>query len=572
MLKLTTGVSLLCAFCLLHPAPSQASASAAPTATVIYRAPAEVIARIRDEGLRRSQAMSTISYLTDVIGPRLTASQSMKRANEWTRDAMTRSGLQNARLEAWGPFGRGWALQKFEAKISAPYDIPLMAYPKAWSPATKGAVTGEVVHLKARREIDLSLYKGRLKNKIVLISAPRAMATDFAPVALRWTDEDLKKLANDPLPTPAPTPTATPVASTTAPVAPAATATATPTGTPRVPFSTTRMLFLQREGAAVIVDNSSKGSGGTIFVAGATAPQDVPLKQPDFRGRTVVQPYHREAQSRMLPQITLASEHYNRIVRMIGRGQKVSMTVEIQSQYQDADPMGYNTTAEIPGSDLKDEVVMLGGHLDSWHAGTGATDNAVGAVVAMEAARIIQSLGLKPRRTIRVALWSGEEQGLLGSMAYVKAHLGEMTEPKPPAKGAPEQKSALIKAAGYDKLSAYYNMDNGTGKFRGIYAQNNTQAAPIFQEWLKPFADLGATTVTLRNTGSTDHIAFDRIGLPGFQFIQDGIDYFPRTHHSNQDVFDRIQPEDVKQAATIMAAFVYQTAMMDEKMPRKPLP
>jgi Zn-dependent M28 family amino/carboxypeptidase len=232
-------------------------------------------------------------------------------------------------------------------------------------------------------------------------------------------------------------------------------------------------------------------------------------------------------------------------------------------QFQDQDLMGYNTIADIPGSDLKDEVVMLGGHMDSWHGGTGATDNAAGVAVAMEAARILQALNLKPRRTIRVALWSGEEQGLLGSRAYVKEHFGELSAPPQPK---------LVTKPEYDKFAGYFNLDNGTGKIRGVYLQGNEAVRPLFRQWLAPFRDLGAQTLSISNTGGTDHLAFDAIGLPGFQFIQDEIEYETRTHHSNQDVFDRIQADDMKQAATIMAAFVYQTAMRDEKLPRKPAP
>jgi len=271
--------------------------------------------------------------------------------------------------------------------------------------------------------------------------------------------------------------------------------------------------------------------------------------------------------------MTMATEDYNRIIRMIQNGVTPRMTVDIEAKYYDDDPMAYNTIAEIPGTDpkLKDEIVMLGGHMDSWHSGTGATDNGAGVSVAMEAARILQASGLKPRRTIRVALWSGEEEGLLGSRAYVKQHFGEMKGAQnsfgPPDPNAP--KPELVKGADYDKLSAYFNLDNGTGRIRGVYMQGNGNVRPIFDTWLTPFNDLGARTLTLSNTGGTDHLSFDAIGLPGFQFIQDEIEYDARTHHSNQDVFDRIQADDMKQAATIMAAFVYQTAMMDEKMPTK---
>jgi Zn-dependent M28 family amino/carboxypeptidase len=295
----------------------------------------------------------------------------------------------------------------------------------------------------------------------------------------------------------------------------------------------------------------------------------------------LIQSYEKRA-TQVTPQLVLAVEQYNRIVRMIQAGEKPKMSVDLNVEWQDTDPMGYNTIAEIPGTDLKDEIVMVGGHMDSWHAGTGATDNGAGVAVAMEAARIIQALGLKPRRTIRVALWTGEEEGLLGSKAYVTEHFGEVPAPSPTpipnpsATPTPEATAAavvpvaqVIKKADYDKLDVYFNLDNGTGKIRGVYLQNNETVRPLFRQWLMPFRDMGAATLSIANTGGTDHLSFDAIGLPGFQFIQDEIEYDSRTHHSNQDVFDRVQGEDMKQAATIMAAFIYNAAMRDEKVPRK---
>ncbi len=498
----------------------------------IYTAPPETIARIKEEGGKNSQVMQTLSYLTDVIGPRLTGSPQLKRANEWTRDQMAKWGLQNAKLEAWGPFGRGWTLKNFDAEVVAPYDIPLIAYPKAWSPSTKGAVTGDVVLFNPKTDADFDKYKGQLRGKIVLISDSRELKPIDKPLSERLTAEDLTKLAAEPDPADAPP---------------------RQQGTPEQMQTRIqgflqgikRANFLLQEGAAVTIDNSRNGSGGTIFVQGATVAQTIPADVTDFGAvrRSMISAQDKAAESKMIPQMTMATEHYNRLVRMIQQGEKLKMTVNIQAEYNDNDPMSYNTVAEIPGTDpkLKDEVVMLGGHIDSWHAGTGATDNAAGVAVAMEAARIIQAAGLKPRRTIRVGLWSGEEQGLFGSSNYVKQHFGEMSE------GA---NSTLSKKPDYEKLDAYYNLDNGTGKIRGVYMQGNSAAAPIFKTWLVPFAEMGATTITLSNTGGTDHQSFDRIGLPGFQFIQDEIEYDARTHHSNQDVFDRIQADDMKQAAT----------------------
>lgn len=326
----------------------------------------------------------------------------------------------------------------------------------------------------------------------------------------------------------------------------------------------------------MVVDNSFKGSGGTIFVSAASVAADIPANPMDFFSQKRLSPWDKEAEAKMVPQMTMATEDYNRIVRMIEAGEKVQMTIDLKVKYLDDDPMVYNTIAEIPGTDpaLKDQVVMLGGHMDSWHSGTGATDNAAGVSVAMEAVRILKAAGLKPRRTIRIALWTGEEQGLIGSREYVTKHLGEIKGGRNifgvPQSG-PQQKPELIKGAEYEKISAYYNLDNGTGKIRGVYMQGNEAARPYFRAWLAPFLDMDAATLTLSNTGGTDHLSFDRIGIPGFQFIQDEVEYDERTHHSNQDVFDRIQAGDMMQAATIMAAFVYQTAQMDERFPRKPM-
>ncbi|HKG48669.1 MAG TPA: M20/M25/M40 family metallo-hydrolase [Pyrinomonadaceae bacterium] len=534
--------------------------------------PNDPILRIKDEGLKRSQVMQTLSYLSDVIGPRLTASPGMKRANEWTRDQLTKFGLQNAHLEAWGPFGRGWTLKRFSAQVTEPTAIPVIAYPKAWSPGLASPLTADVVYFDATTEADFDKFKGKLNGKIVLTAAVREVAAHFEPLGTRLNEKDLLTLADAPEPRPA--------------------------GNRRDPFSNptfraaatlgaAKLRFFQAEGAAVLLE-PGRGDGGTMFVQSASVP--APPRDPNATGPAPrgTPPYDKSA-PKMTPQVVLAAEHYNRIVRMVQAGEPVKMNVDLAVAWQDTDLMGYNTIAEIPGTDLKDEVVMLGGHMDSWHSGTGATDNAAGCAVAMEAVRIIQALGLKPRRTIRIALWSGEEQGLLGSRAYVAEHFGSMQNPATsaaPAIGgnnnamgggngngaAAPAAPTLVRKAEYEKFSAYYNLDNGTGKIRGVYLQGNEAVRSLFRQWLTPFRDLGAATLTIANTGGTDHLAFDAIGLPGFQFIQDEVEYDTRTHHSNQDVFDRIQADDMKQAATIMAAFVYQTAMRDEKLPRKPAP
>jgi hypothetical protein len=536
--------------------------------------PNDPIQRIKDEGMKRSQVMETLSYLSDVIGPRLTASPGMKRANEWTRDQLTKWGLQNAHLEAWGPFGRGWSLKRFSAQVTEPLAIPLIAYPKAWSPGLASPLTADVVYFDAKTDADFEKYKGKLNGKIVLTAPVREVAAHFDPLGTRLNEKDLLTLADAPEPRQGPNRANFNNAAFRA----------------LQDFTNARLRFFQAEGAALLID-PSRGDGGTIFVQSAQAPG--PPRDPN--ATTVVRPtpaYDKSA-PKVTPQLVLAIEQYNRIVRMLQAGEPVKINVDLSVVWQDADPMGYNTVAEIPGTDLKDEIVMLGGHMDSWHSGTGATDNAAGVSVAMEAVRIIQALGLKPRRTIRIGLWTGEEQGLLGSRAYVAEHFGTLQTPATsaaPATGGVNNNAmgggagngngngtapagpTLVTKPEYDKLSAYFNLDNGTGRIRGVYLQGNESVRSLFRQWLAPFRDMGATTLSISNTGGTDHLAFDGIGLPGFQFIQDEIEYDTRTHHSNQDVFDRIQGDDMKQAATIMAAFVYQTAMRDEKLPRKPAP
>jgi len=531
--------------------------------------PNDPIQRIKDEGMNRSQVMQTLSYLSDVIGPRLTASPGMKRANDWTRDQLTKWGLQNAHLESWGPFGRGWSLKRFSAQVIEPTAFPVIAYPKAWSPGLESPLTGEVVYVDAKTEADLEKFKGKLNGKIVLTAPIRDVAAHFEAPGTRLNEKELLTLADAPEPRPG--------------------------GGNRLNFNNAafraafefgnaKLRFFQTEGAALLVD-PSRGDGGTMFVQSASAPQ--PPRDPNSTTPPSRPTPWDKSGARMTPQVVVAVEHYNRMARMIQAGETVKMIVDLSVAWQDTDPMGYNTVAEIPGTDLKDEIVMLGGHMDSWHSGTGATDNAAGVSVAMEAVRIIQALGLKPRRTIRIALWTGEEQGLLGSRAYVAEHFGTMSNPATsaaPATGntntngngngngngsAAAAAPTLVKKAEYEKLSGYFNLDNGTGKIRGVYLQGNEGVRALFRQWLAPFRDMGASTLTISNTGGTDHLSFDAIGLPGFQFIQDEIEYDTRTHHSNQDVFDRIQGDDMKQAATIMAAFVYQTAMRDEKLPRK---
>jgi hypothetical protein len=530
--------------------------------------PNDPIEKIKDEGMNRSQVMQTLSYLTDVIGPRLTASPNLKRANEWTRDKLTEWGLQNAHLEAWGPFGRGWSLKSFSAEIIAPQAIPLIAYPRAWSLGTSGPLTSDVVFVEAREEKDLEKYKGTLKGKIVLSSPIREIKAHFEPAARRLSEKELLRLAD--APDPAKDRAGGPMAMMS---------------NPRMQefinaaiLDAKKLKFFLDEGAAMVLSPSRSGDGGTIFLENAAVPREIkataPMQAMMELFMSPVNPWDKNAPAN-LPQVTVANEHYNRLVRMIQAGEKLQARVNLAVQFQDNDLNAYNTIAEIPGTDKKDEIVMVGAHLDSWHSGTGATDNGAGCAVAMEAVRILKALNLQPRRTIRIGLWSGEEQGLFGSRAYVKEHFGARADA-----GSPQAEMAAMMGDGpgakintkpdYDKFSVYFNLDNGTGRIRGVYLQGNEAARPLFRDWLMPFREMGAATLSISNTGGTDHLSFDAIGLPGFQFIQDEIEYDTRSHHSNMDVFDRIQADDLKQAATIMAAFLYHAAMSDEKFPRKP--
>lgn len=529
--------------------------------------PADVIDKIKDEGINRSQVMQTLSYLSDVIGPRLTGSPSLKMANEWTKDKLSTWGLQNAHLEAWGPFGRGWSLEKFSIQVTAPQTFPLIAFPRAWCGGLDAPVTGEVVYIDAKDAVGLDQYKGKLKGAIVLMSPERPLKLITDPQSTRYTDDQLAEMAKPPDPN-----------------APGRRQGGRAGGRQgfgaAMQFTGQKQRFVEDEGCAAEI-YCATGDDGTIYVqsatvapplsAGTSAPAPDPAAAPAAPPRRV-QPWDKDA-GKLAPQIAVSAEQYNRLIRMIGFGVKPRITLDLAVKYYDQDPMAYNTVAEIPGTDKKDEIVMLGGHMDSWHSGTGATDNGAGVAVCMEAVRILQTLNLKPRRTIRVALWSGEEEGLYGSHAYVSEHFGSY----PPRAGGPFQQRdpnapppVLTKKAEYDKLAGYFNLDNGAGKIRGIYLQGNEAVRPIFQEWLAPFKDMGASTLTIRNTGSTDHVSFDGIGLPGFQFIQDGLEYGSRTHHSNQDVFDRVPADDMKQASVIMAAFVYNAAMRDDKLPHKP--
>ena len=511
--------------------------------------------KIREEGLNHSHVMEFATALMDGIGPRLTASPNAKKANEWTRDTLTKIGLENAHLEDWGEFGLGWQQLNTWARMVTPDTAILILQATPWSPSTPGAVTGEVVSVVVKDEKDLDQYKGKLAGKVVLYGPMRDVAPVDKALFERYTEKELEDLAEFPV-------------SNGGGVSPEMQARIR-AYMERIKLIDKVAAFFAEEKVAAVIEPSrdgknSGGSGGTFFDDnGATL------------GRT---PYLAEKQVKV-PVAVAAIESYGRLFRLVEAHVPVTVQIDIETKFNGEHEHAYNTVAEIPGTDpmLKELVVMVGGHLDSWIAGTGATDNGAGTVVAMEAVRILKTLGVKPRRTIRIALWTGEEQGLLGSKGYAKQHFGSAaTSTAPDQLALPE---FLRKAAGPLELkpeqkliSAYFNVDNGTGKLRGIYLQGNSAIAPIFAQWVAPLKDLGVTTLTARNTGGTDHLSFDAVGIPGFQFIQDNMDYESRTHHSNEDTYERLQPADLKQIAVVEAIFLYNAAQRDQMMPRKPLP
>jgi carboxypeptidase Q len=475
----------------------------------------DAIYRIKDEGLQRSKVMEIESYLTDVYGPRLTGSPNIKEAADWAQKTMREWGVVNVHLETW-PFGRGWQNQRFVANALTPRAYPLIAYPKAWTPGTNGPVSGEAVMAVIATEKDFDTFRGKLRGKFVLGTAMRDVPAHFDAPGHRYTDSELADLSMQP-----------------------------DAGRGRgrgnfqgdQAFTRKKAQFWIDEGVAAVLD-ISRGDGGTLFVqaGGSRDAKDPPSP----------------------PQIVLAVEHYGRIARTLEKKIPVTLQMDVDNRFYDADQTAFNIVGELAGGDKADEVVMIGAHFDSWHTGTGATDNAAGSAVMMEAMRLLKMSGVKLRRTVRIGLWGGEEEGLLGSKEYVKAHYAD------PATMQLKPEHA--------RLAGYFNVDNGTGTIRGVYLQGNEAVAPIFQAWMEPFKNLGMTTLTIRNTGGTDHLSYDAVGLPGFQFIQDDVEYGSRTHHSNMDTYERVQPNDMMRNAVIVASFAYNAANRDEKLPRKPLP
>ncbi|MEP0985228.1 M20/M25/M40 family metallo-hydrolase [Ekhidna sp.] len=479
----------------------------------------EAIEKIKKEGLENSQVEQIAFELIDKAGPRLSNSPGYDRAASYAIKQLTEWGLENAQKEAWGEFGRGWEVNKSYIAMTKPYYMPFIAVPEAWTESTDGEVSGEVLFVEINNEEDFEKYRGKLKGAIVAFKPRGDQSPTFEADALRYTEEDLGEMTE---------PRAERRQWTEDEIA---------AFRKRRAFGTTLNTFLKDEGVALII-KGVRGRHGTLFTSSPRS-------------------YGKDTPTGVC-ELETAPEHVNLMARLVENGVSVEVEAEVKTTFKTDDLAGYNVVAEIPGSDpdLKDEIVMLGGHLDSWHGGTGATDNGAGCIVMMEAVRILQAAGLQPKRTVRIALWGGEEQGIFGSRNYVKNHFGDA--------------ETMALKPEHGKISAYYNIDNGTGRIRGIYLQGNEEVGPIFKDWFGSYEDIMEnTTITKRNTGGTDHLGFDAIGIPGFQFIQDPVEYWSRTHHTNMDTYERLVIEDLQQIATIVAGFVYNTAMRDEMLPRE---
>jgi carboxypeptidase Q len=485
----------------------------------------DAITRLRAEGLEQSEVMETLWYLTDRYGPRLTNSPMQREAAEWAVQRLQEFGLENVHLEAWGEFGLGWSTQRCVVEMTVPSYMSMIAVPKAWTRGLEGPVSGVPVLVDVDSVDELEAFRGQLSGRIVLAGSPADVESPWEALATRHDGESLAELAQAP-----------------DPGASSAWASRRAEWRLKREIRTAMNELFEEEGVAVVLvpDGGRRNDYGVITLgSGGSYDPEKP---------------------RALPQVVISTEQFNRAARLVERSEPVELTVDVSNTFHDEDLQGYNVVGEIPGTDpeLGDELVLIGGHFDSWHPGTGATDNGSSCAVMIEAARILKLIEPHPRRTVRVVLWTGEEQGLLGSKGYVKNHFAD--------------RDTMELLPEHDQLAAYFNLDNGAGKIRGIYMEGNAAVAPIFEAWLMPFADLGATTVTMRDTGGTDHQSFDAVGLPGFQFIQDPMDYSTRSHHTNMDLYERVVPGDVMQASVIVASFALHAAMRDEMLPRKPLP
>lgn len=498
--------------------------------------------KIRQEGFHQSQVMHTLEHLTDEIGPRLTASPQMVEANHWTLKQLQDWGLKNGQLHPF-EFGRGWSSEMASITLAGPRQQSLHGIPVAWTPGTKGMVSGDVVMFDVNTVADLAQYAGKLKGKILLMGEDSKIEPPKTVIFERLSAQKLSGLKDyDP--------------GARASYQSFMTKALRDSRMQSYKFSKALNEFLEKEQVAGVIYRSSR-QGGLVRVFGKS---------------------HKPGETFPVPAIIIEQEDYSLLTRMLDRKEQPKLNLDIKAKFHDDDMKSYNTIAEIPGTDKNAEVVMVGGHLDSWHASDGAVDNGAGVAVAMEAVRILSKLNVKPKRTIRIALWSGEEQGLYGSRAYVNDFLATRPEPTDPAeKALPRYLWSnpgwpIQPKPAYDKLSVYFNMDNGSGRFRGIYTEGNVAAKPMLSEWFGPYSDLSTGTISPLSTGGTDHESFDDVGLPGFQFIQDPLDYSTRLHHTHIDSIDHVIEDDLKQASVIMAGFLYEAAMADKKLPRKPMP
>jgi carboxypeptidase Q len=554
MQQRTLIVSGLCFLAAFLQAPSPVHAQDAARGD---RPDLTLVSRIKLEAFDHSQVIDTLSYLTDVYGPRLTASPEFQQAAEWAVGRLKSYGADDAKLEKWGTFGRSWALKQYSIEMLEPRYAVLDAAPLAWSDTTRGPITGELIYAPyggprqsldpAKQQEDLDHYiaawKGKLKGKIVLLARPRDLTPSTQPLFTRYTDKELSDM------TAAPEPVArlSEILKLEIPDDPEeerALFRKLPAGVleqlgeERRKVNNRRAKFLNDEGVLAVLNTSANSANGLIFVQSAGP----------WEAKDTLAP----------PSFVIAREQYNRMARLSEKKIGVKVRVNLAADVSTTDVDGYNVIADLPGGEKRDEVVMIGAHLDSWHSGTGATDNAAGSAVMIEVMRILKALNLKLDRTVRIGLWSGEEEGIFGSAGYVKQHFGDP--------------DTMRLTAEHAKLSGYFNLDNGTGKIRGVYLQGNDAMRPTFEQWFAPFRDEGVTTISIRNTGGTDHLSFNAVGLPGFQFIQDPMDYFDVTHHSQVDTLDHVRAEDLMQASAIIATIVYQTANRPEMLPRKPLP
>jgi Predicted aminopeptidases len=496
----------------------------------------QTLALIRHEGYYNSKVMDTASMLSDRFGGRLTGSPEIRQASDWAVETLKSYGLPDAHLEPWKPYGRGWSWDSAMLRMTSPANAQFYAIPKAWSPGTNGAVKAQAIVAKMTSKDDLEKYRGKLAGRIVLNGEIKEVKPPEKVAMTRYDEAGLEKVVEFGAPRPW-----------------------GPSPEERVKqraFKKALNEFLASEGALGVVESGEEGDGGTFNVVGESS-----QKLEDPIG---------------VPAVVIPVEQFNRMLRLIDHKMDVSLELDVKAAIDPNQDTAWNVVADMPGTDKKNEVVIIGAHIDSWHGGTGATDNSAGVAVMMEAMRILKTLDLKPRRTIRIALWSGEEQGLLGSAGYVAEHYAKRTESKDPAdKDLPlsmrKDKGVLELKPDHARVSAYFNLDNGTGKIRGVYAQENALAVPLFEQWIAPLRDLGVSVVTMRNTSSTDHISFDNAGIPGFQFVQDWVEY-SRTHHSNSDVYERLQKEDLMQAAVVVASFAWNAANREQMMPRKTLP